>query len=159
MQAAPLACYAAIVLPILLVPQLGPWARQIRHLPPIKGGRCTPPARLQKRWKHRRNPLPSPLPCHIAGAVTVSVEARFSIGDGAITALSQAGNLELEFCRQQEIVAVKVLNEFASRCETPRLARRARAAVLTVDRANFRMTLLPTPPLRVLFRRLTHRRR
>jgi hypothetical protein len=54
-------------------------------------------------------------------------------------ASSQTGNLKVEFYRQQEIVAIEILNEFASRCETPRLARRAGATALAVNRPNFGM--------------------
>src|SRR5262245_44355154 len=62
MQASPLAGYAAIVLPILLVPQLNPWTRQIRYSAPIERGRGVPPTRLQKRGKHRFDPLARALP-------------------------------------------------------------------------------------------------
>ena len=93
------------------------------------------------------------------GRSPYAIEAGFPIRDAAIPVLPQASNLELEFCRQQEIIAVEILNEFAARCETSCLARRARSAVLTVDRANFRMSFLPTLPLRVPSRRSIHRRR
>src|SRR5262249_58428268 len=62
MQAPPLAGYAAIVFPILLVPQPSPWTRQIRYFAPVERGRGIPPTRLQKRGKHRFDPLARALP-------------------------------------------------------------------------------------------------
>src|SRR5689334_327744 len=46
MQAPPLAGNAAVVLPILLVPQVSPWTRQIRYFAPVERGRGVPPTRL-----------------------------------------------------------------------------------------------------------------
>jgi hypothetical protein len=54
--------------------------------------------------------------------------------------LTQTGHLPREFAWQEEIIAVEVLNKFASRYETPCLSRSARPSVLTMDRANFEMT-------------------
>src|SRR5262245_24491010 len=81
MQAPPLAGYAAIVLPILLVPQPSPWTRQIRYFAPVERGRGVPPTRLQKRGKHRFDPLARALPWRGARRLANPVEACPPISD------------------------------------------------------------------------------
>ena len=70
---------------------------------------------------------------------SVNIKTCFSIGDDVVLRTSQTGNLEFKFYRQQEIVTIQILNEFASRCQTPGLARHSRSTVFTVDSANLRV--------------------
>src|SRR5437763_5181401 len=71
-----------------------------------------------------------------AGIVAV---ARPAVRDAAGGILRQRAHLQFQLARQQQVVAVEVLQQLAARDLPSRLARRAGAAVLAAHAAHFRM--------------------
>ena len=149
----------AIVLPILLVPQIGPRARHDRSLPAGKAASMYPTSATAETMETSSE-------CAPPSASTARRSGRSPYGRSGSShrrhrnrrvAAGQPPGARICVGKQQ-IVAVEVLNEFAARGETSCLARRARATVLRWM-ARTSNAFAANAPLRVLFRQSSRRRR
>jgi hypothetical protein len=122
--------HSQVVFPILLEPQIAPRTGGIADASSIQGGRGVPPTVEKDARQDRLEGAPGSFPWPIDRRLPHAIVAGVAIGHAALRTCTQSGNLNLELARMQQIVAVEVLNELATREPPAGLSRHSRAGVL-----------------------------
>src|SRR5258705_5903108 len=107
-------CDAAIVFPVFFEPQARPRPSQLAKASSVQRSRSVPPPRHEKRGEHRFNLRTRALPCTRLNSTVCMAIASLAVRNAALRMRAKPGNLLCELIRQQQVVAVQVLNELAA---------------------------------------------
>ncbi len=128
-----------VIFPVLVLPELRPRTAPITRLLAHEECRGEPDSAFEKSGKHPRNRLAVPAgSLHLAGTIEKTMPNRAK-GDVGLGVVAQRFQLDFGFSRQEQIVAVEILEECAVRKKPPGLPSRAWTGVGLMNAPGSRM--------------------